>query len=105
MLVRKKVERLLTKGEVKELMEAVSPIAPKIRNRVVQHCANAYTSEQVGTIKKELDKFGLKEFEVVNLIDTKPTGLVHLQNIIEELTERFTEEQMLEILDIFTKQC
>jgi len=102
MHVRKRLERLMTKGETKELFETLPAVVPKIRTRMMQFCSGAYSSEQARAIRNQLERFELKEFELVNLIDTKPTGLVHLQNIIEELTERFDEKQMDEILDVFT---
>lgn len=101
MIVKKLVKELLTKSEVKELMQSSTQ---KIRHKTMKFCSDTYTKEQVCYLKNELRKFGLKEFEIVNLIDLKPTGLVHLDIVIEEMSERFDDKGMQSILELFKKE-
>lgn len=101
MLVNVRVKKLLTKEEVRELSEQVSTIQIQMKKKIAQFCASTYTAEQAIFIRKELAKLGLKEFEVINLIDTKPKELVYLHNVIEKVTERLDECQMQDILELF----
>lgn len=99
MQVKIPVEKLLTKSEAKQLLEKAPNISQKIKNRILNFCSNCFPIDRIELIKNQLLLFGLKEFEIINIIDTKPTGLVHLQNIIEEMTERLDEDQMESILN------
>ncbi len=101
MHVRKSVKKLLTKGETVEMMEHVSKISPKVKTRILKFCSGSFSMEKIDKIKSKLSAFGLKDFEIINLIDIKPTGLVHLQTIIEEMAERFDDEHMEGILNVF----
>ncbi|KAI5151611.1 hypothetical protein ENBRE01_2257 [Enteropsectra breve] len=52
--------------------------------------------------KEELRAMGLTEFEAVNVLNIKPTNLVFLQLIIEDMTERLSEAQLNAIINMFT---
>lgn len=104
MIVRNRTKALLSKGDVKSILEDSKNCHHKMKAKIMNHCAGCYDKEESDLLRKKLSKYGLTEFEIVNMIDTKPNGLVHLQNIIEEMTERLTEDQMQEIVDIFTEK-
>ncbi|ELA41331.1 uncharacterized protein VICG_01571 [Vittaforma corneae ATCC 50505] len=105
MLVRKGVKQLLTKGEARELLEKAPGVSQRVKHRIVQFCSDSCSGEQAGSMKAELSRFGLTEFEMVNLIDTRPSGLVHLQSIVEEMAERLDGDQMQSILDVFARHA
>lgn len=104
MLVRKSVKQLLTKEEAKDLLEKAPGVPQRLRHRVAQFCSGPYSKEQARAMKAELLGLGLREFEAVNLVDTRPSGLVHMQNIIEEMAERLDEGQMRAILGMFVRR-
>ena len=51
-----------------------------------------------------LRPFGLSDFEICNLVNIRPVSLACLQTIIEEMTERLSEEQMEQILEMFREK-
>lgn len=59
-----------------------------------------YNRDSISPVRQELKAMGLTEFEACNLINTVPTSLVGLQIIVEEMVERFDENQMNRILEL-----
>lgn len=102
MIIRNRAKALLTKGDVKIMVENSKNCPQKMKSKILNHCTGCYDKDRSDTLRIELSKYGLTEFEIINMIDTKPNGLVHLQNIIEEMLERLTEDQMQEIVNLFT---
>lgn len=100
MLVTKRVKKLLTKGEAIEISQNCTQ---KVKSMLLNFCSGSYTKEQASTLREALAGFGLMDFEIVNLIDMKPTGLIHLQLVIEEMAERFDEEKMQKIIELFSQ--
>ncbi|KAM0681060.1 hypothetical protein GINT2_000843 [Glugoides intestinalis] len=100
MIITKRVKKLLTKGEAIELSQHC---LQKVKSMLLNFCSGCYTKEQILKLREELAVFGLMEFEIVNLIDIKPTGLIHLQLVIEEMAERLDEEKMEKIIEIFSQ--
>lgn len=69
-----------------------------------QPCNNIVNDETVEYILNELKQFELTKSEKLELINHLPNSLVELQLLIEENEERFTEEQMSQILHIFSSK-
>jgi hypothetical protein len=61
-------------------------------------CIN-YSKEIIETFLKQSEKFKLTKVEKLQLLNQRPTTAVELQLLIENSEERFTIEQMDEILD------
>lgn len=99
MKVLDKTKKLLTNGEFNSICK--NAISFKAKNKISKFCADSIDAEKSSILRSELSKFGLKEFEIVNLINIKPKGLVHLQIVIEEMSERLSEDQMKSILSLF----
>jgi hypothetical protein len=51
--------------------------------------------------KSKLKEYGLYEFEIIQLFNFIPKQILHLQLVIEEMEERFDEEKLEKILQIF----
>lgn len=51
----------------------------------------------------EIKKFQLEKIEVLQLINIAPRSLPVLYNVIEECDQRFSNEDMDEILDLVAK--
>lgn len=103
MQILKKTKKLLTNGEFLDILLESMPSSGKVRAKLTNFCCNSLNSDKSDKLKTELAKFGLKEFEIVNLINIRPKGLVHLQIIIEEMSERLSEDQMNKILTLFAQ--
>lgn len=100
MKVLVKTKKLLTNGEFLDIFTKSTTLDDNKR-KVLNFCANALDTEKSQFLRSELSKFDLKEFEIINLINIKPKSLVHLQIVIEEMSERLNEAQMNEILNLF----
>ena len=61
-------------------------------------CIN-YSKEIIERFLKESEKFKLTKVEKLQLLNQRPTTAVELQLLIENSEERFTIEQMDEVLD------
>lgn len=104
MKILNRAKKLLTNSEALAMVSdsaTLTAVDSKVRSKMRSFCANAVDVQKCVLLRNELAKFGLTEFEIVNLINVMPKGLVHLQNIIEEMVDRLTEEQMTEILELF----
>lgn len=103
MKILNRAKKLLTNSEALAMISGdTEPVVMdcKVRSRICSFCAGSVSLEKCVFLRKELAKFKLTEFEIVNLINVMPKGLVHLQNIIEEMADRLTEVQMAEILEL-----
>ena len=58
-----------------------------------------YSKEIIERFLKESEKFKLTKVEKLQLLNQRPTTAVELQLLIENSEERFTIEQMDEVLD------
>ena len=95
-----KTKKLLTNGQFLDIFIKSNSDA-KNKDKILNFCSNSFDSEKSQLLKSELLKFDLKEFEIINLINIRPKSLIHLQLVIEEMSERLSEEQMNEILNLF----
>lgn len=68
-------------------------------------CNNIDNDETVAAILNDLKEYELTKSEKLELINHLPSSLVELQLLIEENEERFTEEQMSNILEIISSKC
>lgn len=103
MKVLSKCKKLLTNGEFLDILNQSNIPSSKAKSKLINFCAESLNTEQCQFLRMKLAEFDLFEFEIVNLINIKPKGLIHLQLVIEEMSERFTEEQMNQILSLFTQ--
>ncbi|EQB60075.1 dna-directed rna polymerase ii 16kda polypeptide [Vairimorpha apis BRL 01] len=46
---------------------------------------------------------GLSEFEIIQILNIKPTQIIDLQLVIEEMEERYNEDELNDILDFLNK--
>lgn len=98
MKILNKAKKLLTNSEALAMVSDDAAVDSKVLSSMRSFCSGSADPRRCIVLRRELAKFGLTEFEVVNLINVMPKGLVHLQNIIEEMVDRLTEDQMAEIL-------
>lgn len=96
--------RLMTKIEtfdaINRSLEA-HPRQAEFLEKVQLYCTSSMTKDQALGIKQALINIGLTEFEAIQLLDFNPKSIVCLQLVIEDMEERFTEEALLRILDLF----
>ncbi|KAJ1741695.1 hypothetical protein LPJ78_000554 [Coemansia sp. RSA 989] len=62
-------------------------------------CASQ-TPEQIAKLKTELAAYELTTAEILQIIDLRPKSLVELFVIVEEIGERYTEEEMEQMVAI-----
>lgn len=98
MKILNKKKILLTNAEALKFLPEDISANIKAKFSLLQNSDSSL--DKIENIKNSLKKYDLTEFEIVNLINIRPKGLVNLQNIIEEMVDRLTETQMLEIIDI-----
>lgn len=97
-IVGNKTPVMLTNAEAFQMIPEDTPEEIK---SVFFKSSNALCNiDKINQLKINLSKFKLSEFEIVSLINIMPVGLVHLQNIIEDMVDRLTENEMQEILDL-----
>lgn len=101
MRILNRAKKLLTNSEVLAMVsDSTSAMDSKTRSRIHRFCAGSVDPQKCALLRRELARLGLTEFETVNLINIMPKGLVHLQNIVEEMVGRLTDKQMAEILGL-----
>lgn len=61
--------------------------------KIEQFCKNGINID-----KSYLQNKGLSEFEIIQISNLKPTQIIDLQLIIEEMEERYSEEDLNDIL-------
>ena len=109
---------LLSNAEVLDLLKKVSSKSSKQSKKAQSNTATilyesmkyledtpAAAIPQVHMIRDialKLKPFNLTKSEKLEIINHLPTSLVELQLVVEESEERFTEEQMNEMLNIIT---
>ncbi|KAL6121850.1 hypothetical protein NUSPORA_01165 [Nucleospora cyclopteri] len=67
----------------------------------LKHYKNINEKNEINKIKTHLEKYKLTSFEIINIINNKPKTIILLQLLIDEMCERFTENEIKEILEIF----
>ncbi|KAF7684621.1 hypothetical protein TCON_0164 [Astathelohania contejeani] len=98
----------LTKSEVIDFINSTET-APNQKEETMKHyiqeyCADAPPLEVVKEIKEELGRMELTQFEIYQLIEIWPQTLLCLQLVIEEMEERFNENELFSILELFKKR-
>lgn len=102
-IVRTKV-KFLTKQEAQDVLLSAGPRqGPRnvLLEAVLSYCGSSMSKERALQIKQTLMQMGLTEFEAIQIIDSNPRSLLCLQLVIEEMESRFSEEDLLGILDLF----
>lgn len=108
---------LLSNAEVLHLLREVSSKGKKCKKAQSNTATILYESikyledtpaamiphaDMIRDITLKLRPFNLTKSEKLEIINHLPTSLVELQLLVEESEERFTEEQMNEMLNIIT---
>ena len=62
-----------------------------------------YTPESIPTLLERLRPFDLSKGEVIMILNLRPDSVPALNTIIEDMAERFTEEQLDEIVNIIAE--
>lgn len=95
MKILKKNVRFYTNQEMKNILQNKSD---KYFEEVKSFCGDTYTENSLRELLKEK---GLAEFEIIQLLNIRPNQIIDLQLIIEEMEERYTEEDLNSILKLF----
>jgi DNA-directed RNA polymerase subunit F len=95
----------LTKREVLDSITA-RPVTDDqnletMRYTIQEYCKDSQPLDRINRVKGCLKEKKLTEFEIYQLLDIWPKSLLCLQLVIEEMEERFTEDELNEILDLF----
>ncbi|AFM98325.1 RNA pol Rpb4 domain-containing protein [Encephalitozoon hellem ATCC 50504] len=69
--------------------------------KVQLYCTSSMAKTRAQKVKQALTEMGLTEFEAIQLLDFNPKSIVCLQLVIEDMEERFTEDALIGILDLF----
>lgn len=104
MKANKRNVKLLTKPEALEIISLVRSghkDQSKLLENVSFYCRSSMCKGRALEIKKALMEIGLTEFEAIQVIDCSPKTFLCLQLVVEEMEERFSEEELLEVLDLF----
>jgi hypothetical protein len=89
-----RIVRYLTKAEALELGGSEGEFSEEIRG----YCKDTITDPG---LKRRLLAAKLAEFEAIQLIDSPPKNILCLQLVIEEMEERFSEEELNGMLELF----
>lgn len=95
MKILKNNVRFYANQEVKQILENESD---KFLDQVKYFCS--FKPAKVN-LYENLKKYNLVEFEILQLINLCPTQIIDLSLVIEEIEERYSEEKLNEILDLF----
>lgn len=68
-----------------------------IKHFVLEYCQGACDA---GAAEARLREAGLFEFEIYQLLDTCPQSLLALQLVIDEMEERYSQEELEAILEV-----
>lgn len=95
----------MSKAEVYNLIE-LSQIKDienidTIKYTITEYCKDSLDITACENIKAQLLEKGLFEFEIYQLLDNPPKTLLCLQLVVEEMEERYTEEELNNILSLF----
>ncbi|EPR79128.1 RNA polymerase III subunit C17 [Spraguea lophii 42_110] len=90
----------LTNNEILEIFGKMKESKNTILE-TMRYSVNLYCSEPSNIV--DLEKYNLYPLEKFQLLNNNPKSLLCLQLIIEEMEERFTEEELEEILNLFIK--
>lgn len=103
MKVNKDSIRFLTKSETLEIVsrKPENRVYSNFLENVLSYCKTSIDKEEALKIKQALVDVGLTEFEAIQLLDYNPKSFLCLQLIIEEMEERFLEQDLLKILSLF----
>lgn len=69
-----------------------------IKYYLTEYCKDSFKTTE---LRKELEKRKLYEFEIQQLLSFKPKSLLCLQLVIDEMEERFSIEELNEILNLY----
>lgn len=102
MKIHRETIRLLTKAEALEtISESIGRAGSALLENVSAYCADALGRDRALKIKQQLMDAGLMEFEAVQLVDSRPRSLLCLQLVIEEMEDRFSEDNLQKMLRLF----
>ncbi|UNI19844.1 hypothetical protein JDV02_005991 [Purpureocillium takamizusanense] len=59
-----------------------------------------YTPASISQLLERLRPFDLSKGEVVMILNLRPASVIGLNTVVEEMSERFTEDQQQEMVDI-----
>lgn len=69
-----------------------------LRDRPAGNGAHPQSTDSINTFVNEIKRFELEKAEVLQLINITPQSLPVLYNVIEECDQRFSNEEMEELL-------
>lgn len=95
-------QRFITKHELKELLKELKSKGNQdeetIKYLMKEECKD---EKDCSVIKEELFRLNLFPFEVYQLLEHKPKNLLILQLIIDEMEERYDDETLNYIINLF----
>lgn len=62
-----------------------------------------YTSESIPTLLERLRPYDLSKGEVIMILNLRPASVAALNTIVEDMAERFNDEQQEELLTIISE--
>lgn len=102
MKVCKKSIKFLTKSEALDILSSTGhEPRSKFIESVLSYCKGSVDGTRALEIKETLLGIGLTEFEAIQLIDCSPRSFLCLQLVIEEMEDRFSDEDLTKILGLF----
>lgn len=95
----------LSKSDVKEILANTDIKGEEnietIKYTMDDYCKDCIDLSKCEYIKEQLISKGLLEFEIYQLLDNPPKTLLCLQLVVEEMEERYSEEELNDILALF----
>ncbi|KAK1348856.1 putative subunit Rpb4 of RNA polymerase [Hamiltosporidium tvaerminnensis] len=105
MKIIKSVVKFLTRSDVYIFLNQSVPTKDQttetLRYNVLEYCSDTLPKDRIEYIVEQLKNKNLMEIEIYMLIDQPPKSLLDLQLIIEEMEERYSEEELHQILMLF----
>ncbi|CAD26626.1 DNA-DIRECTED RNA POLYMERASE II 16kDa POLYPEPTIDE [Encephalitozoon cuniculi GB-M1] len=76
----------------------------ELLEKVQLYCKSSMSRDDAARTKQILIDMGLTEFESIQLLDFSPKSIVCLQLVVEDMEERFTDEDLFRILNLFNNK-
>jgi DNA-directed RNA polymerase subunit F len=83
--------------------QGLATITYETKNYLSSTPCSKQASEKIDALLRNLQKYKLTKAEKLQLINHMPSQPVELQLLIEEIDERFSDDEVMELIDLITQ--